>query len=148
MKHLNLLLASLCFGALTQAIAAEPPVAPAPQSTDAVAAATAAAASADSAKNAADAAAAEADKAKVAADAAAKEAEASKAEAEKKVMHARGYKQVMQKGQVMYCRRETMLGSNFDREVCNSFDNIQLQEKYAQDAVRQMHGGAASTPGK
>jgi hypothetical protein len=146
MKNLNLLLASLSFGALTQAIAAEPPAAPAPQSTE-VAAATAAADSADSAKQAADAAAASAEKAKLAADAAAKEADASQADAEKKVMHARGYKQVVRGGQVLYCRREPKLGSNFDTEVCNTFDNIQLQLKYAQDSVQQMHGGAQGTPG-
>jgi hypothetical protein len=146
MKHLNLLLASFCIGALTQAFAAEPPVAPATQATEG-AAATAAATSADSAKVAADAAAESADKAKAEADAAAKEA-AAKADAEKKVMHARGYKQVVKSdGSVLYCRREPKLGSNFDTEICNSFDNIQLQLQYAQDAVRQMHGGAQGTGG-
>ena len=145
MKHLNLLMASFFICALTQAIAAEPPAAPSPQATAAAAADTAAA-SADSTKAAADAAAASADSAKVAADAAEKEA-AAKADAEKKVMHARGYKQVVRGGQVLYCRREQKLGSMFDTEVCNTFDNIQLQLKYAQDSVQQMHGGAQGVPG-
>lgn len=140
MKHLNLLLASLCIGALTQAIAAEPPVAPAPQSTEV----TAAPAAAD---NGQDSAAATADKAKADAEAKAKAA-ADKEAAQKKVMNSRGYKQVVLKnGDVLYCRREQKLGSMFDTEVCNSYDNIELQLQYAQDAVRQMHGGAQGTPG-
>jgi hypothetical protein len=133
MRHLKLLLVSLCVGALSQALAADPPP-PSPP----VASAT----PVSSVPPAASTAATSADKPEDP-TAARLEAEKKRFEAQKKRLKAAGYKPEVHNGVTLFCRNEQKMGTRFETPFCGEGDDI---ERAARDAKDVMQKGQMQNP--
>lgn len=132
------LLAALSVGALSHALAAEPPPA------DAAKSATQASSTANAAPTAASAPAATTEPA-AANKSAATNADGTKrvrliagdaeADARIKKLKAAGYKPEMRNGEVVFCRREAVLGSRFEKKVCSTAEQLDAQAANGQDVA-------------
>jgi len=122
MRHL-VLFALLCVVALSQSYAAEP----ASSATSTQTAATTAVAPSDSAKD----------------TVAAKQTDLA---ARDKRLRSAGYKPKIQAGQTFYCRKEAVVGSRFEKEVCGTAESIdkatQNGKDMAADAQRRQNNPA------
>lgn len=121
----------LCAGAMSQALAGDPPPSPTPNAatTPAPAAppsATAPSAAGSSAAKPAAVAAADAEKDKADVDAKDKE------------LKSRGYKMQMRDGQKYFCRMEAPVGSHLEKRECYTAASIYAQEATSQEFVRRM----------
>jgi hypothetical protein len=130
-------LAVLCIGALSQALAMEPPSSPAPQAAPESAAST----QADRAS---------AGPATTASDSAAKnvslKAGDEDAAAQLKRFRAAGYKPELHNGEILFCRNETVLGSRFDKKICNTVDQLEHIEADAREATRKVQSRISGDP--
>jgi len=138
MRQVACLLISLCVGALSQTLAAEPPQAPAVQQ-PAPSTPVSSEVSAASATTAASSAKADPVK-----DADAK----AQALALDKKMRGQGYKpKVNKNGITMYCRNEQELGSHFGHQVCGTPEDLEraaLTSKEETERIQQAsHAGSA-----
>ncbi|HEX3911934.1 MAG TPA: hypothetical protein VHW71_00390 [Steroidobacteraceae bacterium] len=113
MLRLKLCLVSLCVGALSQALAADPPQSPPAASAMPVASApsTVSTPAASAAKP--------------------EDLAAARLEAQTKRLKAAGYKPQVRNGVTLFCRNETKIGTRFETKICADGDVI---EKAAQDA--------------
>ncbi len=107
-NQLKFVMIVLCGQILSQAVAADPPSTPAP------------AATASTQTDASNAAAA---------------AEAKKAEdaAQAKRLRGLGYKPEVQKGTLVFCKKEDVIGSRFPIKNCAAADSIEASEKLKQE---------------
>jgi hypothetical protein len=138
MRYLHCLIASLCVGALSQAIAADPP-APTPTATSApVQKSELAPVSAPPAAETQVKADAEA---KAKADAEAKD------KAVDKRLRAQGYKPVNHNGTLRYCRSEQALGSRFPTSVCGTPEELDFAEKNGKETVQRIQQMNSALPG-
>src|SRR6266702_2066108 len=119
----------LCIGALSQALAMEPPSASAPQATPesttspqadrAAANPSAKPPSAAPAATASSAADSDSGAQKVALTAGDEDAAL-----QLKRFRAEGYKPEIHNGEVLFCRKEVLVGSRFDKKICNTADQL------------------------
>lgn len=145
MRYTQFLIASLCIGVFSQALAVDPPSPAATQPAATVpASATTAAAPAEDPAAAAEQARAEA---KAKADAQAKADADAKAKALDKSLRAQGYKPRDVNGTLRYCKSEQQLGSRFERQVCGTAEELAFAEQQGKDTVRQIQQNNASLPG-
>jgi hypothetical protein len=56
-------------------------------------------------------------------------------DAQDKALRSRGYKVQVRNGTTYYCRRETVLGSHFESNVCNTSDQLRATQQDSQDAI-------------
>jgi hypothetical protein len=143
MRYTQFLIASLCTGVFSQALAVDPPSPAAAQSAASVPASTTAATPAEDPAAAADQTKAEA---KVKADAQAKADADAKAKALDKRLRAQGYKPMNTNGTMRYCRSEQQLGSRFERQVCGTPEELDFAEQQGKETVRQIQQNNASLP--
>jgi hypothetical protein len=129
MQMLKLVLVSLCLGAVSQTVTADPPAptsAPATQAATATEAAAAPAAAASSTQSEA-----------------AKQAD----EAQAKRLHAQGYRPEVHNGVTVYCRKEAQIGTRFETKNCAPGDQIERAAQEAKDGLQTMQK-TTSPPGK
>jgi hypothetical protein len=62
-----------------------------------------------------------------------------------KKMRARGYKPVNRKGILVFCRPEGELGTHFQRERCNTLDELRDAERTGQDYTNQIQQQGSPT---
>ena len=65
-----------------------------------------------------------------------------------KKMRARGYKPVNRKGILVFCRPEGELGTHFQRERCNTLDELKEAERTGQEYTNQIQQQGSPTPFK
>jgi hypothetical protein len=65
-----------------------------------------------------------------------------------KKMRGRGYKPVNRKGILVFCRSEGELGTHFQRERCNTLDELKDAERTGQDYANQIQQQGSATPFK
>jgi hypothetical protein len=65
-----------------------------------------------------------------------------------KKMRARGYKPVNRKGTLVFCRPEGEIGTHFQRERCNTLDELKDAERTGKDYVNQIQQQGSPTPFK
>jgi hypothetical protein len=65
-----------------------------------------------------------------------------------KKMRARGYKPVNRKGILVFCRPEGELGTHFQRERCNTLEQLKDAERTGQDYTNQIQQQGSATPFK
>jgi hypothetical protein len=63
-----------------------------------------------------------------------------------KKMRARGYKPVNRKGILVFCRPEGEIGTHFQRERCNTLDELKDAERTGQDYTNQIQQQGSPTP--
>lgn len=62
-----------------------------------------------------------------------------------KKMRARGYKPVNRKGMLVFCRPEGELGTHFQRERCNTLDELKDAERTGQEYTNQIQQQGSPT---
>ena len=62
-----------------------------------------------------------------------------------KKMRARGYKPVNRKGTLVFCRPEGELGTHFQRERCNTLDELKEAERTGQEYTNQIQQQGSPT---
>jgi hypothetical protein len=62
-----------------------------------------------------------------------------------KKMRARGYKPVNRKGILVFCRPEGEIGTHFQRERCNTLDELKDAERTGQDYANQIQQQGSAT---
>jgi hypothetical protein len=65
-----------------------------------------------------------------------------------KKMRARGYKPVNRKGILVFCRPEPEIGTHFQRERCNTLDELRDAERTGQEYTNQIQQQGSATPFK
>jgi hypothetical protein len=65
-----------------------------------------------------------------------------------KKMRARGYKPVNRKGVLVFCRPEGEIGTHFQRERCNTLDELKDAERTGQEYTNQIQQQGSATPFK
>lgn len=70
----------------------------------------------------------------------------SEAAAQLKRFKAAGYKAEVHDGNVVFCRRETVLGSRFDKKVCTTAHLLEQQMAQAQDTLATAQRNSTITP--
>jgi hypothetical protein len=63
-----------------------------------------------------------------------------------KKMRARGYKPVNRKGILVFCRPEGEIGTHFQRERCNTLDELKDAERTGQEYTNQIQQQGSPTP--
>jgi hypothetical protein len=63
-----------------------------------------------------------------------------------KKMRARGYKPVNRKGILVFCRPEGEIGTHFQRERCNTLDELKDAERTGQEFTNQIQQQGSPTP--
>jgi hypothetical protein len=144
MNYTRFLIASLCIGLSSQALAIDPPPPAAAQSASSVPASSTAATTSEDPAAAAEQAKTEA---KAKADAQAKADADAKAKAVDKMLRAQGYKPREVSGTLRYCKSEQQLGSRFERQVCGTPEELAFAQQQGKDTVRQIQQNSASLPG-
>jgi len=130
------LVAALCVGALSQALATEPPpasTAPAQSTTAPAQTTTAPAAPVAPSATAAAKPASPTDKIP---------------EEQDKALRSQGYKPETRNGVTIYCRKETHLGSRFDTKVCGSAEELADATINSKDMTSKAQRGLANGPAK
>jgi hypothetical protein len=59
---------------------------------------------------------------------------------------AQGYRPTTYRGQLFYCRKQKLTGSQFTQKVCLTEQEAALQERIAQDQMRQRNWGVKCLP--
>jgi hypothetical protein len=140
MPHLKLLIALLCVGAISQAIAADPPASSPPPTQ----------ATADQATTASQAAPAAAST--QASSAPSADAEKKADEEQAKRLHGMGWRpEVNKNGVTVYCKKEDVIGSRFPIKNCSTADAIEQQARMVQqrlDSTPKPLAGPGSPSGK
>jgi hypothetical protein len=137
MHYLKFLIVSLCIGAVSHALAADPPTpASAPTSTSAPVQTSpptpvSVPPSAET---------------QAAADAQAKADAEAKAKAVDKRLRAQGYKPVNHNGTLRYCRSETALGSRFPTSVCGTPEELDFAQQNGKETVQRIQQMNSSLP--
>ena len=120
MRYLARLFISLWVGALSQALAAEPPLpSPAPVQSTPVPSESGTAAATPLAANAA-------------------KTEVPKADdlaAQTKRLRSQGYKPEVHSGRTVFCRKETQLGSRFETKLCGTTDELDKAALYGMEVT-------------
>jgi hypothetical protein len=62
-----------------------------------------------------------------------------------KKMRARGYKPVNRKGILVFCRLEGEMGTHFQRERCNTLDELKDAERTGQEYANQLQQQGSAT---
>ena len=144
----------LCIGALSQALATEPPSS-APQATPESATSTQAnPTAADPATKppgavpaaAASPAASSAPARQGAAPQVSLKAGDAVAEAQLKTLRSAGYKPVVRNGEVLFCRNEAPLGSRLEKKVCSTAGQLLDTKAQGQQATLDVQRAVVSTP--
>jgi hypothetical protein len=65
-----------------------------------------------------------------------------------KKMRSRGYKPVNRKGILVFCRPEGEIGTHFQRERCNTLDELKDAERTGQEYTNQIQQQGSATPFK
>ena len=65
-----------------------------------------------------------------------------------KKMRSRGYKPVNRKGILVFCRPEGEIGTHFQRERCNTLDELKDAERSGQEFTNQIQQQGSPTPFK
>jgi hypothetical protein len=119
MNYPKLLIALLCMGSASTAIAADPPTPPptqaAPAATDATKPASTSAPPAATAPSATDKAKAQ--------------------EEQTKRMRKLGYKPQVRNGNTVYCKETEVIGTRFPQTVCSDGDTIEQQQRWVQEQL-------------
>jgi uncharacterized protein YfaS (alpha-2-macroglobulin family) len=68
------------------------------------------------------------------------------ADAKLKQLKAAGYKAEMHGNQLVFCRKETVLGSRFEKKVCNTAEALEEQMLDSQDATKTAQRNLTSVP--
>ena len=68
------------------------------------------------------------------------------AAAQLKRFKAAGYKPEIHDGNVVFCRKETIMGSRFDKKVCTTAHLLEEQMAQAQDTVSTAQRNMTLTP--
>ena len=144
MRYTQFLIASLCIGVFSHALAVDSPSPAAAQPAAAVPASATTAAPPEDPTAAAEQAKVEA---RAKADAQAKADADAKAKALDKSLRAQGYKPREVNGTLRYCRGEQQLGSRFERQVCGTPEELAFAEQQGKETVRQIQQNNASLPG-
>jgi hypothetical protein len=118
MNYPKLLIALLCMGSASTAIAADPPTPPPTQAAPAATDATPASTSAPPAATAPSAT----DKAKA-------------QEEQTKRMRKLGYKPQVRNGNTVYCKETEVIGTRFPQTVCSDGDTIEQQQRWVQEQL-------------
>jgi 3-oxoacyl-ACP reductase-like protein len=63
-----------------------------------------------------------------------------------KQMRGRGYKPLNRNGILVFCRREGELGTHFERERCNTIDELKRAELSGQEYTKQIQQQGSPTP--
>jgi hypothetical protein len=63
-----------------------------------------------------------------------------------KKMRSRGYKPVNRKGILVFCRPEGEIGTHFQRERCNTLDELKDAERTGQEFTNQIQQQGSPTP--
>jgi hypothetical protein len=128
------LLTVVCIGALSQALAMEPPASPAlsapqatPESVPSSQSDRTPGGPQSGVKAPVDAAAGTSIAATSAADGTHVKLTTTdpEAEAQLKRLRAAGYKPEVHNGEILFCRKETVVGSRFDQKICNTSDQLE-----------------------
>jgi hypothetical protein len=69
-------------------------------------------------------------------------------DAQIKQMRGRGYKPVKRNGTLVFCRSEGELGSHFERQRCNTIDELKQAELSGKDYVNSIQQQGSPTPFK
>ena len=123
-------LAAFSIFATSMAFAQEPPAPPAPPPSTLAADASPEAAAAATAK---------------ATDAKAAAAAKAATDAEIKTMRNRGYKPVNRNGTLVYCRAEGQIGTHFQKERCNTMDELKQAELTGKEYVKSIQQQGSPT---
>jgi hypothetical protein len=110
MRYLACLFVSLCVGALSQTLADEPPQPPAPAAVQSTPASSASPAAVSTPPTASAAKAESPNQGDV--------------EAQTKRLRGQGYRPETRNGRLVYCRKETPLGSRFESKICGTADEL------------------------
>jgi hypothetical protein len=140
-------LAFLCVGAVSQAMATDPPATSAP-TTAAPAPATETAATTETQTSTKTAATTQSATASEQAAPKTVKLVAGDADADAKLRQLKGmgYKAEMHGSEVVFCRRETVLGSRFEKKVCNTAEALEQQMLDSQDATKQAQRNLTAVP--
>jgi hypothetical protein len=65
-----------------------------------------------------------------------------------KKMRARGYKPINRKGILVFCRPEGELGTHFQRDRCNTLEELKNAERSGQEYTNQIQQQGSPTPFK
>jgi hypothetical protein len=60
------------------------------------------------------------------------------AEAQLKRLRAAGYKPELHNGEILFCRKETLVGSRFDQKICNTSDQLENTAVTAREQAAQV----------
>jgi hypothetical protein len=136
----------LCIGALSQALATEPPSSSAQQaapaaSTQADRTAAGPATKSPETPAATSTAATASDSGNVSL-----KAGDDDAAAQLKRFRAAGYKPEVHNGEVVFCRKEVLLGSRFDKKICNTADQLVRIEAEAREVTARAQRNTSGTP--
>jgi hypothetical protein len=73
---------------------------------------------------------------------------AGDAEADKQLkrLKAAGYKPEVRGGEVVFCRKEAVLGSRFEKKICNTADALEQQMNNAQEMASQAQRNSTLSP--
>jgi hypothetical protein len=67
------------------------------------------------------------------------------ADAEIKTMRARGYKPATRNGMVVYCRPEGQLGTHFEKQRCNTMEELRAAEQTGKEYVNSIQQQGSPT---
>ena len=67
-------------------------------------------------------------------------------DAQIKQMRARGYKPVNRNGILVYCRSEGQIGTHFEKQRCNTMDELKSAELTGKEYVNSIQQQGSSTP--
>jgi hypothetical protein len=70
----------------------------------------------------------------------------SEADKQLKRLKAAGYKPEVHGGEVVFCRKEAILGSRFEKKMCNSAENLEQQMNNAQEMASQAQRNSTISP--
>jgi hypothetical protein len=144
------LLTVVCIGALSQALAMEPPASPSPQAAPDSSSSTQANRTPtdpqSGVKAAADSAASTSITATPAADGTHVKLTTTDpaAAAQLKRLQAAGYKPELHNGEILFCRKETVVGSRFDQKICNTSDQLENVANTAREQAAKVQRNLSS----
>jgi len=70
----------------------------------------------------------------------------SEADKQLKRLKAAGYKPEVHGGEVVFCRKEAVLGSRFEKKNCNTAENLEQQMNNAQEMASQAQRNSTISP--
>ena len=70
----------------------------------------------------------------------------SEADKQLKRLKAAGYKPEVHGGEVVFCRKEAILGSRFEKKICNTAEAFEQQMNNAQEMAAQAQRNSSTSP--